>query len=636
MAFQKMSESVYVAMCRKIGTQQQVAVRREINDIDNWFLNQVENRARKCVQVVSGSQKEGFRLEGSDIDIMEWYICASVIWDFHQYKFYNKRRQVLFVCDGSVSPPGFTLLLLFPVGYHQEINAPCVKINENIYLSSSRFRKMKSDINSLTMHGPCLSGKTLNSRDFDIAICLASDFWPPSAISWIDRCRTWPPISVVNDIVRNGCHFVPIGHKLGNHADNEWRISFSQAEAKLVYSMSHTQFLTYGLLKLFLKEIINEGLKDEDKLLCSYHVKTTVFWAIQQNALSYWCPQNLLACFWVCFKLLLKWVYNGVCPNFFIPQNNMFLGKIHGKTQTHLFRRLYDMYKMGIALLLESPSIRSSTYDVLCNPKDFIQENCPITKDKLDASLFGEIKGLLVSLFLNQRNLQKCLHLIEQMICEPLTRCKVAYLQKTTSSIFHCIAFTIPNKCTDSTKREYVVDKMIHHMLRLAAKFTHITELLFISMYYYKTCRYRKALSVIEDVRGIGLSRNVPLSLNNQKDIHFIDELIPEQLASRQNWLSVFMIPTSVLIYMLEFLCSRHVDTMRAQAALNDLQAEVNLALNYDSFNFGEISWEILGICQQIAGYHQSALYSYQQSLRQYPITSIKTATRKRIRDLQI
>lgn len=165
-------------------------------------------------------------------------------------------------------------------------------------------------------------------------------------------------------------------------------------------------------------------------------------------------------------------------------------------------------------------------------------------------------------------------------------------------------------------------------MLRLAAQFGCVTDLLFISMYYYKTCRYWKALSVIEAVWGIGLSRNVPLSVIIQEDIHFIDELIPEQLASRQNCWSVFMIPTSVLIYMLEFLCSRHVDTMRAQAALNDLQAEVNLALYYYSFDFGDISWEILGICQQIAGYHQAALYSYQQSL--------ETATRKRIRDLQI
>lgn len=211
-----------------------MASRREINDIDEWFRNQVENRARNWVQVMSGSQKEGFRIEGSDVDYMDWLTYVRVIWDFHQYKFYNIRRQLLFVCDSSASTPGFTLLLLFPVGYLQEIEAPFVKINENIYLSSYRSRQMRSENNFLTMHGPCSSGKILTSEDFDIAYCLASDFWPPSAISGIDRCRTWPSISVVNDIVRNGCYFVPIGHKLGNHADHEWRISFSQAETILV------------------------------------------------------------------------------------------------------------------------------------------------------------------------------------------------------------------------------------------------------------------------------------------------------------------------------------------------------------------------------------------------------------------
>lgn len=91
--------------------------------------------------------------------------------------------------------------------------------------------------------------------------------------------------------------------------------------------MNHTQFLIYGLLKLFLKEIINKGIRDEEKLLCSYHIKTSVLWAIQQSTLRQWCPQNILDGFWICFKLLLRWVYEGVCPNFFIPQNNIFLSK---------------------------------------------------------------------------------------------------------------------------------------------------------------------------------------------------------------------------------------------------------------------------------------------------------------------
>lgn len=188
---------------------------------------------------------------------------------------------------------------------------------------------------------------------------------------------------------------------------------------------------------------------------------------------------------------------------------------------------------------------------------------------------------------------------------------------------------------TTQIKREYVVDKLIHHMLRLAAKFGYVTDLLFISMYYYKTCRFRKALSVIEAIWGKWLSRYIPPSIVLTNNTHFIDELIPEGLASKQN-MSLIVIPTTVLIYMLEFLCSRHVNKLKAQAALNELEVEVHHPQNVVSLKFWNISWEILGICQQIAGHHQAALYSYQQSLRQIQITSIQTATRQRLRDLPI
>lgn len=44
----------------------------------------------------------------------------------------------------------------------------------------------------------------------------------------------------------------------------------------------------------------------------------------------------------------------------------------------------------------------------------------------------------------------------------------------------------------------YIADKMSCHMLKLAAKFGCVSDMLYIAMYYYKTLRYREALSVIE------------------------------------------------------------------------------------------------------------------------------------------
>lgn len=300
------------------------------------------------------------------------------------------------------------------------------------------------------------------------------------------------------------------------------------------------------------------------------------------------------------------------------------------------------MYKMGIALLLNIPSVRSSMCDVLCNPKleIFIDEVCLIAKDELDECLLDAMK--CTSPVIYETSPQKYLHTIEQIICFPLTRYQIAWLQKTTGTIFQCIAFTIPHKHTNSNKHECIVDKRISHMLRLATKFRNVSDLLYIPMYYYKRNRYRKALSVLKHARGkcLSIKTNFVICIRLACAFHFIEELIPEQQAASQNHASALLILPLVLSYMLEFLCFRHVDTLKAQTALDYLQAKVHNMHNefeeIDSFAFAEISWEILGICQQIAGYYQAALYSYQQSLRQFPINGIQTATRQRIRDLQI
>ena len=82
-----------------------------------------------------------------------------------------------------------------------------------------------------------------------------------------------------------------------------------------------------------------------------------MFWAIQLHSPIKWKPCNLLSCFWTCFKLLISWVDKGECPNFFIPQNNMFRVKVVGHKQAVLFEKLHSLYNEGIICLLLSPTI---------------------------------------------------------------------------------------------------------------------------------------------------------------------------------------------------------------------------------------------------------------------------------------
>ncbi|XP_052700171.1 uncharacterized protein LOC128177492 [Crassostrea angulata] len=682
MALQKMSGSVYVGMCHEIGTPQQVASRRNRIDELELLVNQELKDEFKLQLMMSGSRKEGFRFRGSDVDIMYWPTDHQVIWDFSQIRFNNIQSHVPVFCDSSESPPGFTLLKI-PVSKEcafflnrslkdafYYVMKSCVEHNKQLCISSSKYREIIQTISfpGSGIHGPCSSGTLGGGIEYDQAYCFVSKLWPPSASSWKDRCLSWPSPDVVDDIVRSGCHFVAIGHKLGNHEDNEWRISFSQAEYKLVYSMNHTQFLIYGLLKVFLKEIINKGIRDEEKLLCSYHMKTALFWAIQQNALKKWSPQNLLGGFWVCFKLLLKWVYEGACPNFFIPANNMFLSKIFGMTQQTFFGKLNGLYERGIGILLNSESIQTYMISVLCNPRLEVCLDVQIREVALDTEIFLDIAGIdvlhLRSIGHGIRILQ---HPILQSICFTGSQFQMAVLQKLAATMFPAFAFLLFNTYSNKggNKMMYIVDKISCHLLKLATKCGIINGMLYIAMYYYKTCRYREALSIIEmtkvklsqpclmykrhvnlesytkAVGGKSLSTkmrqallwDIPLS----NEICYISELQPEQQHETKYHMHspLLYIPHVVLFHMLEYLCYRQVDYIKEKEALDDLE----FLVHHDQGQFvpeqlRDISWEILGICQQMAGHLQDARYSYEQSLKQDHYNQIEHATKQRIREL--
>ncbi|XP_062567769.1 uncharacterized protein LOC134230011 [Saccostrea cucullata] len=506
------------------------------------------------------------------------------------------------------------------------------------------------------INGPCVSGEAL-SESYDNAYGFVSDLWPPPATNWIKRSQqSWPTVNIVQKIVRDGCHFVPTGHKLGLQENLEWRISFSSAEQKLVFSMNHCQFLTYGLLKIFLKEVIKSKIGDQN--MSSYHIKTSVFWAIQQSSMSQWCPQNLLECFWVCFKLILKWVYEGVCPNFFIPENNMFIHKIYGAKQMVLFHRLYDLYEKGFLGLLESPKIRSlitSQYQNL-RPCVHTLEYTLIPQCEFDSELFEEISANDSAQVINLKQCLIALQSLEETVCWPLTHYQGIMVQKITATILQSTIFIL-HMCSNKAenRKKYIIDKMAVKVLKLAARFGYTFDTLFIIMYFYKTFRYTKALSVIEKMEAVLSRPETYIEVVSEKSlstkikqctasyayfdicnsIPYIEELINLQNHSHQSQWCTLHIPPLILLHMLKFLCYRHIDTGRAQFVLYDLQYLLNL--NGDVIvpnNIRDISWHILGLCQELNENISDALYSYTQSFKQKNENRIKMATLMKIREI--
>ncbi|XP_062609557.1 uncharacterized protein LOC134271358 [Saccostrea cucullata] len=628
-------------------------MRRDIIDITE-ILRKQAMRHHYITIVGTGSHREGFRLLGSDRDIMSWSNHLRVIWDLNQARSY-RMRQLLILADSSDSPPGYTLLqsLTTPV-ITDYLKLPLIRINDKLYLSSSLNRILEMELPGSFEHGPCSSGVILGMIEYDRASCYASDFWPPSASSWIERCHSWPHPSVVDEIVTNGCHFAAIGHKLGNHENTEWRISFCTAELKLVYSMSHIQFLVYGLLKLFLKEVISSRLGEEGKLLCSYHMKTAVFWVLQENIMPYWNPQNLLQCFWVCFKHILKWVYEGICPNFFIPENNMFLTKIYGNSQRTLFQKLYTLYESGLESLLHSPSIGQHLKVVLENPtlRVSTDERSLVTEFDFFLELLSEVSQNDSHGLHSFRWCINLLKIVEQLVNLPLTQNHVAMLQKRTAFILKCIAFMFNMyTATKVNKIKYIADKISIQLLKLAVKFGFDSDLLYIAMYYYKTSRHVKALSVLKmtmkrfdheyliyNEKPCIHPRNLPKQMKPVvtqdikllKNICYLNELRLEQCL-QQKRPSFLLIPPHVMIVLLEFLCYKQTNLVDAMSVLFVLQSQINSHPDIFPESTRGISWEILGNCQQMLGYTMDALYSYQQSLQQQGGPQIQIATIVRI-----
>ena len=352
-----------------IGPEKVVGIRRTVSDLANDFdMYQLTGPGSSFYMHSSGSKGEGFRFSSSDEDIMLIYNDVRVIKSVSQCRLYDANTTLL-VMETEQTNPGYVLLRLLSKTTNSDVIRSCVSYPTGTYLSSAKWRDEDPIIGpNQVIHGPCISGR-IGTIEYDMARCIKSDMFPKAATSSIRRLyeRKWPSSRVLHDIVTGGCHFVPIPAKLPHFQTLEWRLSFSTAERKLVHAMNYTQFLCYGLLKIFLKEAINV-YEHIDELLCSYHLKTVVLWEIVEDPRE-WSPRSILVRFWKCFERLIRWVIEEYCPNFFIPENNVMMGKFNRTTKAALLHHLTSLYSEGYRCLLRCPSLLTPLSIIIDTPQ---------------------------------------------------------------------------------------------------------------------------------------------------------------------------------------------------------------------------------------------------------------------------
>ncbi|XP_022330287.2 uncharacterized protein LOC111128750 [Crassostrea virginica] len=360
------------SLLNAIGVPELQRVRRHIMDV----LDELHGYNDQTEMIRSGGAAEGIHIRGSDVDLMYVDKRTKVVTEIPKDYGNDLQMPIVRLIRSPDMPPGYVkLIVLTPHTPWAHVRECTQQVSCDYFLSSQAYLAWHQKRNeSGVRHGPCVMQTTQFGLDHDMAFCLEFKSWPESANEWIQRRRSygWPSKELISEIKSKGCHLMAIGSKKLNVGKSfsrsneddpmwiedpfQWRMSFSLAEKKLVYEFNNTQFLTYGILKLLNQELFSQDPFVKN-CLCSYFLKTALFWTIEETPSDYWKPERLIFCVDICLQRLIEWMNNGFSPNYFIRESNMFLGKVQEWELGYTAMKLSGIYKEGWRCILRCPSL---------------------------------------------------------------------------------------------------------------------------------------------------------------------------------------------------------------------------------------------------------------------------------------
>ena len=657
------SRGLYRVVGKKLGTEKVVNMRRRVMALEQ-SLNTASYRDNKEIEdvLLSGSRCEGFRFASSDLDWM--FICSGIRVVFSLPKEgQHGDKQTILMAERNTTKPGFVLLRLLNNSSDARVMQSCVQHGDGYgyCVASQKWRdNWTSQFSVFTTHGPC-STTFLGTMETDFAFCFKSDKFPEEAHCFINRLHRagWPSTSTLQKIVSAGCHFVPIGAKESLTERMEWRISFSATENILIHSMNHVQFLCYGLLKIFLKEAID--VKTEIKgLLCSYFLKTALFWEISTGSMQ-WNASNFLSCFWKCFQRLLYWINIEYCPNFFIPENNMFASKVYRAERKCLLSYLIPLYQEGYNCLLRCPSLQHELNVIIERPLlvNMIETTDESDKCPFEVQLILEVWNSRPDFNIAQsEKITKPIQDLHNIISSNNSKFEQEILHIWRNFLLQNLSMSISiggsikvNEAADRTRETYMP------MMPLVDATRH---LLYTALYHYRRGMYNDAISLLQEAkvklqhphllypRKMDVEKyqaaggeHKPFTQMMKEIVAWnvqletcvtIPELTLENLSAANHSTDGIIIPPLVFTNFMSFLCYHHMGMFHeAQSMLQEL----SILVQYDNEDHivakdKEISWQMLGICQEVSGDYRGAYRSYCNAMQQ-KWCDIKSASLMRI-----
>ena len=573
-----------------------------------------------------GSRCDGFQSKDSDIDIM--HVLYKVYLEDAPYVKHNRNAHLIAVTSPRSSYVQIQLNKILP-SVNIRLSNSVIYYDRRMLICSSLFVKNYKLIGTRDIVGPSSVSTSPSGKSVDNVHALKCNYWPKIADEWIQRQRkySWPTAKLVTFIKSKGCHYVPIGDYNSKFNDLEWRVSFVLSECALVRSFNHVQFKVYCLLKLLKMHLHQVSF---ESLITSYHVKTIIFFAIENSPTSVWSNNNIIICFRMCLVHLQHFVISKYLPHYFLPQCNLFK-KLSGADHEHSSIVLkLNKYISNVTILINQ---------LLNNylPDGNIINGLTILGCYSNQCAYPTVSKLLI---------------IHSMLdnFNSYSDFELTMITKITLDIIYCNIDVNGRGILKDNKIMYKTEIKPKYICLRRSHYDVAAGWLQLSTFYYVTQQYNKTEQICKKVL-VSLSSEVLCTgncgdrstlVNTLLDCHmsvqqrvkqltatyvhiYVNGLYPNELDIEvANYLystTVLLIPTQPYAYFVLFLCAYH---------RHDATTQHDIVCILESFIHCEhcehcglrprdtetfIILNMLGICYELSGDKQRAAFYYMKSI---------------------
>uniref|UniRef100_UPI00398EFC32 nucleotidyltransferase MB21D2-like isoform X2 n=1 Tax=Pristiophorus japonicus TaxID=55135 RepID=UPI00398EFC32 len=153
---------------------------------------------------------------------------------------------------------------------------------------------------------------------YDIVPVVSFKGWPAVAQNWLTENHFWDG-KITEEEVISGFYLVPACSGLGDR-HNEWRLAFSRSEVQLKKCISVPLIQAYQAYKAVITKLLSRP-----RAISPYHLRSLMLWACDRLPSSFLGQASNTAHFLLgLLDDLAHCLVNKACPNYFLPQCNMF------------------------------------------------------------------------------------------------------------------------------------------------------------------------------------------------------------------------------------------------------------------------------------------------------------------------